>query len=342
MTITENPPTATEPAATNGTEPQPAPTNVVAALARVMGDLPGIGRTEHSEQGYDYRGIESITRHAQSLFARYGIVFVPRVERREVKELTINNRPWTEDQAWIVYRIYGPGGVEDYIEVGPFVGLGRDNSDKGMNKAMTQAFKYALIQTLCIGDAKDDPDREVAHEADAKRGPVDPDRQARLDLAARIRTLTPVDKEQIRSFCDENKIPRVTAQMTDAQLEQVDALVDTLLIGRDAEPAADVHQEPDTEPEPDDAAPAVRAAQVAAEAGVDPAAVIAEDERRAKARDDAQQTADSLEGEALDATLAQFDCATTGTEPAKRKRLVEAMVAAEMAQPAGDGALPLG
>ena len=145
------------------------PRNVIDAIAAVMAAMPGIGKGERSEQGYNYRGIEAITKEAQPLFGRYTVVFVPRIVSRAVKEFTINNKPWTEDHLEVVYTVYGPGGLDDHIEIGPLHGLGRDNSDKGVNKALTQAYKYALIQTLCIGDAKDDADREPAREADAKQ-----------------------------------------------------------------------------------------------------------------------------------------------------------------------------
>lgn len=142
------------------------PGNVITALAAVMADMPGIGKGEKSAQGYSYRGIEQITAEVQPLLAKHCVVFVPRVVARFTKDFDLNSKPWTEEQLTVEYTVYGPGGADDKIVVGPVVGLGRDNSDKGANKAMTQAFKYALIQTFCIGDAKDDPDAEPAREAD--------------------------------------------------------------------------------------------------------------------------------------------------------------------------------
>jgi hypothetical protein len=81
------------------------------------------------------------------------------------------------------------------------VGIGRDNSDKGANKALTQAFKYALIQVLCIADAKDDGDGST-HEADAAPAPS-PDHAAkeRIDtLRGRIDACTEPElvKEWVR------------------------------------------------------------------------------------------------------------------------------------------------
>lgn len=170
------------------------PTNVIAALARVMEELPAIGKSEKSNQGYSYRGIEQVTAQAQRLFGRYGIVFAPRVVDRTTVALTVNGKPWTEEQLMVAYTVYGPGGIEDKIEVGPVLGLGRDNSDKGGNKALTQAFKYALLQTLCVSDAKDDADRDVAYAADPPEQTV--------NLASLVKNLTKDQKEALKDNWD--------------------------------------------------------------------------------------------------------------------------------------------
>lgn len=147
---------------------RPPPENLVAAIARVMGELPGIGKdgtAAASQGGYAYRGIEAITAHAQGLFAKYEVVFVPKVVTWEIIDIVVQGKPWTDTRMMIEYEVHH-GGSDDTITVGPFLALGRDNSDKGANKCMTQAFKYALLQVLCISDKKDDSDGQT-HEADA-------------------------------------------------------------------------------------------------------------------------------------------------------------------------------
>jgi ERF superfamily len=138
------------------------PTNVVTALAAIMRDLPAIAKVQHPSQDgrgltYKFRGIEEITAEAQGLFAKYEVVAVPRVRARSIKEITVNNNPWTDTFLEVDWTIYGPGGLQDFIEATTY-GVGRDNSDKGTNKAMTQAFKYLLLEMLMIADPKDDND----------------------------------------------------------------------------------------------------------------------------------------------------------------------------------------
>lgn len=144
--------------------PEGAPKNVIEAIARVMADLPGIGKDETAsaqQGGYKYRGIEQITAAAQKLMGRHGVVFVPHEVTMTVSDpFLINSKPWTDTFVSVVYDVYGPGGLEDRLPdpVGPINAIGRDNTDKGANKARSQAFKYALTQVFCIGDSKDDAD----------------------------------------------------------------------------------------------------------------------------------------------------------------------------------------
>lgn len=145
--------------------------NVIEALARVAAELPGIGKDSHAapdQGGYAYRGIEAITQAAQPLLAKHGVVFVPAVQLWTRDEVRVgkDQKLWHDELMQIIYTVYGPGGVDDKIEVGPIPAIGRDGADKGANKCMTQAFKYALLQLLCVSDSKDDSDGHT-HEADS-------------------------------------------------------------------------------------------------------------------------------------------------------------------------------
>lgn len=143
-------------------EAEQPPKTVLEALCRVMRDLPGIDKGERNkDQGFNYRGIEQITAALQPLLARHGIVPRPRTISREVKEIIINSKPWTDTTVEVEYVLHGLNGPDDYVLYGPYWGVGRDNSDKGTVKAMRQCYKQLWIDALCIGDKTDDPDAET-------------------------------------------------------------------------------------------------------------------------------------------------------------------------------------
>lgn len=142
--------------------------DVASAVAAVMGEMSPIKKGERyqskSGAGYSYRGIEQVTAALQPLLSKHGLVFYPHAELVETREILVNNNPWTDSFVRVTYDI-SVAGSSDKEQVVVY-GIGRDNSDKGVNKAMTQAFKYCLLQVFCISDRTDDGDAEV-HETQA-------------------------------------------------------------------------------------------------------------------------------------------------------------------------------
>lgn len=165
-----------EPAVTEEVAAQlelPAPTHVVGAIARVMAEIGGIRKMTARERAarglggdqgvtYAYRGIDQVASAAQPLFGLYGVVIIPIVREVEVEKIvkgnaTMDNTLWTRTTVTIDWMLYGPGGIDDRLR-STTVGVADDNSDKGMNKAMTAGFKNLLLRILCIGDPQDDTD----------------------------------------------------------------------------------------------------------------------------------------------------------------------------------------
>lgn len=155
-------------------EPAPAtptvkPANVIAALAQITGEIGGIEKLTAAERqrrgmgggeggiSYAFRGIDQITATAQPLFAKYGVVIVPDVQDERLIDIVVNGKPWTDAVVTVCWRIYGPGGVEDAVSA-TTVGMGRDGTDKGFPKAITQAYKNLILRLFSIGDPDDDTD----------------------------------------------------------------------------------------------------------------------------------------------------------------------------------------
>lgn len=107
---------------------------------------------ENKSQGFKFRGIEQLTKACAPIFKEVGIVMVP----------YMRNVPDPAQPAK-GFRSIIEAGYTFYAEDGSSVtartiGEGVDTYDKATNKAMSAAFKYALLQTLCIGDPDDDAD----------------------------------------------------------------------------------------------------------------------------------------------------------------------------------------
>jgi hypothetical protein len=152
---------------------------VAEALAAITAELPGIAKERHptvdgrgntvDNLGYAYRGIEDITKVLQGLLARHGVTFIPRAEVVSITDLPHkgNGTSWTRTILRVEYQI-AHASLEFPIPGPCCIGIGDDNADKGANKAMSQAFKYALLQTFCISDPKDDTDGVDTSGEDAK------------------------------------------------------------------------------------------------------------------------------------------------------------------------------
>lgn len=138
------------------------------AVAKVMAEIPNIGKGQKSPEGYSYRGIETVTKHAQPLFAKYGVVIAPRARITDVRPSPAMKDGWTDTYMEVGWTITGPDG--SHIEA-QTTGIGRDRSDKGANKAQTQAYKYLLLHLLCIADGKDDTDGQT-YEHDRAEPPA--------------------------------------------------------------------------------------------------------------------------------------------------------------------------
>ncbi len=189
--------------------------NVITALAKVQAEIGGIGKTrpKDGQLGYAYRGIDAIASEAQPLFGREGIVIVPTETMiTNTVDLTINGKPWVDVFVRVEWTIYGPGGVQDCITATTF-GVGRDNSDKSVNKAATQAFKNLMLRILCIGDPQDDADQPQHQNnvTDSRPVPVDPERRAAIDVFESIRALGADDKAAFSAWVNDlDDHPKVT------------------------------------------------------------------------------------------------------------------------------------
>jgi hypothetical protein len=166
---------------TDTTTTADAPT-IVVALSAVMNDVQAVRKdSRNTQQNYPFRGIDAVMNAAGPALRRHGVVVVPNCERVEYRDVhTTSGKPSRECTVTVRFTFYGPAG--DSIScVTP--GESMDFGDKGAPKAMSVAFRIALLQALCLPTDEPDPDA-ASYERAAKpaASPSTPAKEARAAL----------------------------------------------------------------------------------------------------------------------------------------------------------------
>jgi hypothetical protein len=115
------------------------------------------------QQNFKYRGIDDIYNNVQPLEAKYGLFSLPEVLDENYSERTSKSGTILfHTRLKIRYHFFASDGSAIHDTV--VVGEGMDSGDKGANKAMSIAHKYALTQAYAIRTTElIDPDAE-SHE----------------------------------------------------------------------------------------------------------------------------------------------------------------------------------
>jgi ERF superfamily len=141
---------------------------VVAALNAVMADVREVGKHSRNEsQGFNFRGIDAVVNAVGPALRKHGVVVVPRVVNYDYGTVEVGQRrtPMAHVRVTVDYVFYGPAG--DWITA-TSIGEAMDSGDKATAKAMSVAFRTALLQALCLPTDDPDPDHDVYERSPAK------------------------------------------------------------------------------------------------------------------------------------------------------------------------------
>ena len=137
---------------------------VYEALSAVMAAVQAVKKDgRNTEQNYVFRGIDAVVNAVGPELRAHGVLVIPElleVAYRDV--LTSRGKPSRECTVQVRYRFYGPAG--DYIDC-TSPGEAMDFGDKGTAKAMSVAFRVALLQALCIPTDEPDADSHTYERA---------------------------------------------------------------------------------------------------------------------------------------------------------------------------------
>lgn len=135
-----------------------APPTIIQALSSVMEDVRAVGKTGHnSHGGYDFRGIDAVVNAVSPVLRKHSVVVVPNLISRDYQQIAVGAKGslMGHMQVTVEYTFYGPAG--DHISA-TVAGEAFDSGDKATPKAMSVAFRTALLQSLALPTTESDPD----------------------------------------------------------------------------------------------------------------------------------------------------------------------------------------
>lgn len=129
---------------------------VIEALANVMTDVVAIAKTDFNDfHRFNFRGIDTVLDYVGPAFRTHRIVPIPEVRNIHSDDLTAKDGKRKRGVTLTVaYTFYGPRG-DSITAVVP--GEANDTEDKASSKAMSVAFRTALLQVLAIPTGERDP-----------------------------------------------------------------------------------------------------------------------------------------------------------------------------------------
>lgn len=160
---------------------------VYKAIVAVQADLAkeGISKDRTCTQGasYKFRSIDDIYNALSPLLSAHGLCILPRMMSRNCIERTSNKGNalfYTTVEAEFDFVSAEDGSTHTVKTFGEAM----DSGDKGTNKAMSAAYKYAAFQAFCIPTEGDNDTENQTHEAQGKsdqsqqKNDTSPDRKA--------------------------------------------------------------------------------------------------------------------------------------------------------------------
>lgn len=202
--------------------------NIYMAINAVMNEVGAVGKNhKNDQQKYQYRGIDDVMTALAPAMQKHGVFVVPEV-------LTIIREEKEGRSSKLLYSIvkvkYTFYAVDGTFVTATVMGEGMDSGDKATNKAMSAAFKYALLQTFCIptdelvDSEKDSP--EVVKKPMAKGDGFVPIPRAEGDLTisgeamSRLITKCAEDKVHPQKLCALYGVQELK-EMTSKQFAQI-------------------------------------------------------------------------------------------------------------------------
>lgn len=194
------------------TEETKTPT-LVERLVAVKNDIGAVGKADrNSAQGFNFRGIDAVLNAVSGPLRKHGVLVYPELVSLE-KGTATTSKGATMNTVVVTVNYVFTDGDQGIVVTVP--GEAFDSGDKCVAKAMSVAYRTALIQALSLPTDEPDPDI-YSYEADALPQRTD------AEVIAEFETFTEV--EPLRKFWAEQRVNGRPKTVQDAGLKKVTAL----------------------------------------------------------------------------------------------------------------------
>jgi len=155
MTQTAEPETTTAP----GNYCGPREGAIFAAMSAVMAAIRAVGKNHRNEaQNFYFRSIDDVYAAAQPALVEQGVFCTPRMLSRKTVSVTSGSgATGSHHMIQVEFEFCAADGSSVRVVV---PGEASDWGDKGLSKAMSAAYKYAIFQTFCVPIAENGQDRD--------------------------------------------------------------------------------------------------------------------------------------------------------------------------------------
>lgn len=143
------------------------PTGIFDALAAVMADVQAVAkRDKNNHQNFMFRGIDAVLNAVGPALRTHEVVVIPDVLDIHYDAVrTSQDKPATACRVTVAYRFYARDGSSVAATV---PGEAWDSGDKATSKAMSVAFRTALLQALALPTDEPDPDNDTYERQDGE------------------------------------------------------------------------------------------------------------------------------------------------------------------------------
>lgn len=144
---------------------------IVQALAAVMNEIKVVRKEERNQaQNFSFRGIDAVLNAVGPALRKHGVVVMPGVHEHSYDTVvTSRGTSMAHVVVKVTYAFYGPAGDSLHATV---IGEAMDAGDKAGAKAMSVAFRTALLQALALPTDETDPDAESYERAAPAKKPA--------------------------------------------------------------------------------------------------------------------------------------------------------------------------